>query len=525
MTYTKRNFKYLRLSIEDDEVDGILQDESNSITNQRRMLNDYLAAHPELGTFEEIVDDGFSGTSFHRPGMERLIRLVEAGEVGTIIVKDLSRFGRNYLEAGYYIELVFPVYQVRLIAVNDFYDTETQKGTAGDITLALNNIKNEMFSRDVSAKVKCTNEIQRRNKQFAGRVPYGYRTGSTKHDIVVDPEAAEVVKKIFYLAAEKGLKNSQIAAELNKEGIMSPSMYKAQKWGYKGKVQTFWTTNSVYYVLINRIYTGCFWMYQGHLNGVGSKSTTTIRREERELIRDTHEAIVPESVYIEAQKVMSHPVKRGQGKNKRLSPPPPVPMLARYLKCGCCRNKLFREHTYGGDYICRSAKVRSDGDCEQVRCDAVALETVVFHSIQRLVELSEKEQQQAQEQHRANEAAAADIKNKIRSLSGKRKGINAVKMKLYEDFKAGKLTMEEFRVQKAEKAREDEAITSQMEELSAELTRLNADREQPMESKPSVSMEIGDRLTPELLKAFVEKVIIAPNGEPEIVFQFKDTFQ
>ena len=124
MIDTRKSILYLRLSLEDDEVDGVLQDESNSITSQRHILHEYIASHPELGNdFEEIVDDGFTGTNFQRPGMTKLLKLVEAGEVGTILVKDLSRFGRNYLEAGYYIELVFPVYQVRLIAVTDFYDT------------------------------------------------------------------------------------------------------------------------------------------------------------------------------------------------------------------------------------------------------------------------------------------------------------------------------------------------------------------------------------------------------------------
>ena len=126
MQTERRCFKYLRVSLEDDAVSGSLRDESNSIANQRSMLNQYIQSHPDIGrSFEEIVDDGFSGTSFQRPGMSRLLALVEADQVDTVIVKDLSRFGRNYLEAGYLIELVFPSHHVRLIAVNDHYDTNS----------------------------------------------------------------------------------------------------------------------------------------------------------------------------------------------------------------------------------------------------------------------------------------------------------------------------------------------------------------------------------------------------------------
>lgn len=220
----------MRLSLEDDEVDGVLQDESNSITSQRHILNQYIAGHPELGTdFEEIIDDGFTGTTFQRPGMEKLIRLVEAGEVNMIIVKDLSRFGRNYLEAGYYIELVFPAYQVRLIAVTDFYDTAQQDCSGGDIGLALNNIKNELFSRDISAKVKSTLDIQRRNGQYAGRVPYGYITGPTKHDIIVDPEAAAVVKRIFHMATEEHMKTSRLRGNSILKGFLLRPCTKPKK--------------------------------------------------------------------------------------------------------------------------------------------------------------------------------------------------------------------------------------------------------------------------------------------------------
>ena len=256
----RRCFKYLRLSSEDEAVAGQMRDESNSIANQRSLLNRYIQTHPDIGTdFEELIDDGYTGTSFQRPGMKKLLSLVEADQVDTVIVKDLSRFGRNYLEAGYYIELVFPAHRTRLIAVNDHYDSIERHYSAGDIDLALNNLKNEFYSRDNSAKVKSSLDVQRRSGQFSGRVPYGYVKGPTKREILVDEEAAKVVRYIFHLAADEHMRTSQIAQQLNAKDIPSPSLYRKQKWGYKGKVQPVWTISSVFHILINRIFKG--WIY------------------------------------------------------------------------------------------------------------------------------------------------------------------------------------------------------------------------------------------------------------------------
>lgn len=524
MIDTRKNIKYMRLSLEDDEVDGVLQDESNSITSQRHILNQYIAGHPELGTdFEEIIDDGFTGTTFQRPGMEKLIRLVEAGEVNMIIVKDLSRFGRNYLEAGYYIELVFPAYQVRLIAVTDFYDTAQQDCSGGDIGLALNNIKNELFSRDISAKVKSTLDIQRRNGQYAGRVPYGYLTGPTKHDIIVDPEAAAVVKRIFHMATEEHMKTSEIARKLNSEGVPSPSMYKAEKRNYKGKVQPFWTKDNVYRTLIRRIYTGSFEMYQQHLKGVGSKLSSGIPRDKRIVIPNTHEAIITESIYEAAQKIIRHQTPK---RRRKAVPPPPEHVLARYLKCGCCGCKLFQTHSGEPNYECHNARWRTDGECWQVNCDAAALEPVVFHSIEKLVQLADQEAQENRTAAQDAEDRGAKLKNAIRSLKDKRKAINGHKVELYEQLKCGDLTLQDFKKSKQACNDEEAVLQSLLERNIEELASVRAEIEALSQAaKASVLPPVTeDHLTPELLKAFVQKVVIHPDGSPEIIYKVKNVF-
>jgi DNA invertase Pin-like site-specific DNA recombinase len=515
---------YLRLSLEDEEVDSTGRDESNSITNQRRILNDYLTSHPELGSdFEEIVDDGFSGTNFQRPGMTELLKLVEAGEVGTILVKDLSRFGRNYLEAGYYIELVFPVYQVRLIAVNDYYDSARTEGSAGDISLALNNIKNEMYSRDISAKQRSVLDYKRKNGEYTGQVPFGYLASPAKHSHVIDERAANVVREIFRLAAEEQFKTIQIARHLNAEGYLSPSAYRAKYRGYKGKVQTFWAANSVYRVLINRFYTGSFDQYKMHANAIGSKHSIKIPKSKRIVMHNTHEAIVSEEVFHKAQNVL---ICRDENAHRKPRKRPVEAMLAQYLYCGCCARRLHLSHWGDTHYECHSARWRVDGECNQVVCDAVELESVVYHAIENLIQLGSQIEQKNSVARQKAEEAESTIQNAIRSLKQKRKRINLRKIELYEQMKSGQLSLQGFKDAKQVCNLEEEAIEGLMEEKMKELAGTRAERIVLAESAEQCALPAinDDHLTPGLLNTFVQKIIIYPSKEPEIVFKTANVF-
>ena len=196
------NFIYLRLSKEDGDIADGTNEESQSIGSQRACIRQYRLSHPDLPDhFGELVDDGYSGTHFDRPGIRKLMRLVETGRVGTIIVRDLSRFARNYLEAGHYLEFVFPAHDVRFISINDGYDSaEYGEATAG-LHVAIKNLLNQMYSRDISRKIKSSVDLKKLSGEFIyGTAPYGYKKGPQKNTIVIDDEAALVVKKIFSMA-------------------------------------------------------------------------------------------------------------------------------------------------------------------------------------------------------------------------------------------------------------------------------------------------------------------------------------
>lgn len=232
---------YYRLSSEDGDVVRGNAAESFSISAQRLCVQNFLASRPDLeGTVEEIVDDGYTGTNMNRPGMQRLLSLVKSGSVKTVIVRDLSRFSRNFLEGGHYLEFVFPAYGVRFISINDHFDSADYGESTGGLELGITNLLNQLYSRDLSRKIKSVTDRKKLNGEYAfGAVPYGYQKGEQKNTIVVDPPAADVVRQIFQWASQ-GISITQIAQRLNASGTETPSVYLAKARG-RYKVRKFWT--------------------------------------------------------------------------------------------------------------------------------------------------------------------------------------------------------------------------------------------------------------------------------------------
>ena len=202
---------YLRLSRSDGD-----QQESNSIKNQRALLNDYLGKHPELHKVDEYVDDGYSGTNFERPDFKRMIQDIENRKINCIIVKDLSRFGRNYIETGRYLERIFPFMGVRFIAINDHYDSAEENDDKGRILIPFNNLINDTYCRDISMRVRSHLDVKRKEGQFIGSFAgYGYQKDpKDKNHLIIDEYAAGIVQEIFKQKLN-GMSSQRIASHLN----------------------------------------------------------------------------------------------------------------------------------------------------------------------------------------------------------------------------------------------------------------------------------------------------------------------
>ena len=253
--------EYLRLSVEDgDVVSDDKKVESDSILHQRNLIDRYLNdrnLYPGMQTLE-FVDDGYSGTNFERPAVERMLSMVREGKICCIIVKDISRFGRNYLEVGDYLEQIFPFLGVRFIAVNDGYDSNDYEGTTGGIEIAFKSFLYDMYSKDLSVKMCSALKVRRKRGDFIGpRPPFGYRFSDNKKVLAVDDEAARYVKRIFALAC-MGCSTGIIAKKLNEERVPTPGQYKNRERMQYHILddEGYWNSKMVLKILENKVYLG-----------------------------------------------------------------------------------------------------------------------------------------------------------------------------------------------------------------------------------------------------------------------------
>lgn len=518
----KKIIKYLRLSIADEAVSKGRQDESDSIENQRKLLDNYISYHPELnGMVEEIIDDGFSGTSLNRPALQRLLSMVEQNQVGAIVMKDLSRLGRNYLEVGYLLDLVFPRFLVRTIAVNDGYDSLNVGEYTGGIELALRNLKNDFYSRDLSVKVKSARDVLLTQGHHMGGIPFGYQKLSKDTDIQIDPEAAEIVRLVFQMAAYQRMSPSDIAREMNKREIITPSKYRQLKGGRYKRVQSIWMPATVRNILWNLTYTGSFAKYQGHYHTVGHGPYTSIPREEWEIIENALPPIITKETYDLAWSSIKHSNRRTGRKEKS---PPKHSVLSKKLYCGCCGMQMRLKKRKGLIYICPSAEFKPEGNqCELVQCSAAALEAVVLDTVNQLARLSAKQVNLAVQKQKSAEQKIASVERSIAKVRRKLSTIGQKRQELFEQMVSGAITPETFLQHKGSLRQQEQEQQAIVQALGEELVRMKLDLVESKEHSTETPVyEALETLTLDVVNRLIKKIVIYDNRSPEIIFNFKD---
>ena len=287
---------YLRLSMEDADD----RDESNSISSQRMLITEYIDCYEELRKMEraEFCDDGFSGTDMKRPGMQRMLGEIKAGRIGCVVVKDMSRFSRDYIELGTYMNQIFPFLGVRFIAINDHYDSQEHRGSTAPIDTAFQTLLYDLYSKDISVKVKAALSSKCANGEFAfGQVPFGYeKSREIKNGVAVKPGEAAIVRDIFSLAYA-GNSSTQIARILNEKKIPTVMQLRhPNKMDIDGKVRA-WSTQAVRRILNNRFYLGEMTYGRTRRKYVGSKAGVKTPETEWKTIENHHESLVTAEVY------------------------------------------------------------------------------------------------------------------------------------------------------------------------------------------------------------------------------------
>ena len=496
---------YCRLSRDDD-----LAGDSNSIIHQKDMLTRY-ARERDFPNVSVYSDDGWSGTNFERPDWKRLISDIEAGKVGIVLVKDLSRVGRDYLRVGFYTEVTFPQNGVRFIAVNNGVDSANQ--SENDFTPFLN-IMNEWYARDISKKRRISNKIKGNAGEPMGQPPYGYikDPNDPKHWIV-DDEAAQVVRRVYSMTLE-GFGTEQIATQLEKDGVLTPRVYwltKGIKRPGKGKQQppTKWNSSTITKILSLQEYCGDILNFKTYSKSYKNKKRIDNDRENWVVFQNVHEAIIERAVYEQVQQ------KRGKIRKRRTNNGEHN-MFSGLLVCADCGSNLHFHFNQGNPEIkyfnCSNYK-GNRGTCTSthyVRVDF--LEEVVLGEIRRLTKfasLYEDEFVKAVIGH-SQQAEQTDRKLKekeLRTLLARDEELDGLFERIYEDNVSGKLSDDRF-------AKMSRRYEEEQKELAEKIKKIRSEIEKQSSRSMTTDMFIGlvrkytraRKLTPRMLNELVEKI-------------------
>lgn len=439
---TYRACIYTRLSRDDGD-----KPESDSIANQRALIRDYLKQHKEITIVSEHSDDGYSGVNFERPGFAEMMDEIREGKVDCVVVKDLSRFGRNYIEAGNYIEKVFPFMGVRFIAINDSYDS-SDKSQSDSLVIPFKNLINDAYCKDISVKIRSQLEIKRKKGEYIGAfVVYGYVKDPEDHNrIIVDTYAAEVVRAIFRWKMA-GMSQNRIADKLNSQGVLCPMEYKLSmgvkvQTNFRVHKQAKWSAVSVTRILTNELYTGV--LLQGKSSTPNYKVKKRFDKEQSEWIRieNAHEAIITAGEFETVQELL--------GKDTRISPDEEALYpLAGYVVCGDCGQNMVRKtiprrgkkYVY---YVCSTNKAKkgcsSHSISENKLMDAVlhVIKEQIF-TVMRIEGLLEMAQSLPENQRNIFNYDAQIVK--LQEEIERNKGF---RMKLYESLEEGMIDKDEY---------------------------------------------------------------------------------
>ncbi|MCL2170095.1 MAG: recombinase family protein [Defluviitaleaceae bacterium] len=372
---------YLRLSREDGD-----KAESDSIVNQKALVYDYIAQRPELKICLERVDDGYSGVDFSRPGFMAMMDDIRSGAIDCVIVKDLSRFGRNWIESGRYIEQIFPFMGVRFIAITDNYDSEAALLAGDHITLPFRNLINEAYAKDGSIKIRSQLDIKRQNGDFIGAfATYGYaKCHENPNRLVVDDFAAQVVRDIFNWRVE-GASNQGIAGRLNEMGVLSPYEYKLEKGfnvksHFKKGEKALWSANSVARILKNEVYLGVMEQGKRTSKSYKFKKGFDVPKEDWIRVEGTHEGIIDPINFALVADIL--------GQDTRKSPlQSEVYLFSGLLKCRACKQNMVRKIVPSSGkkyvyYVCstnRQTKACKPHSIAQKQLEQAVLYTIRAH--------------------------------------------------------------------------------------------------------------------------------------------------
>jgi DNA invertase Pin-like site-specific DNA recombinase len=515
---------YCRLSQED-----MLHGESNSIINQKAILSKFAADNGFRNT-KFYVDDGFSGTNFERDGFKAMMTDIEDGKVATVITKDLSRLGRDYLKTGELIEMVFPDYDVRYIAINDNVDTLKNENEL----MAFKNIFNDWYARDTSKKIRAVQQAKAQaGKPLATHPPYGYKKSDTdKNQWVIDDEAAVVVKRIFQLCIE-GNGPTQIANILTADGVLTPTAYYRSKGmnvvNQSAKTKR-WGMATVVHILERMEYLGHTVNFKTYRKSYKNKKLYENPKEKWLIIENTHEPIISQHDFELVQEIRSH--KKRRQKSGTVSP------FAGMVYCADCGNTLYvgraQSLSPNQEHMMCSTYAHDSSECSAHYIRTCVLTEIILGELNQLSQFVKDNEDEFVRRAISNTVTAQDseMQTARKTLKQAEKRINELDNlfeRLYEDNVSGKITDERFATMSARYEAEQSKLKADAVKLSETISRKEQKKNDVMNFVHIVKKyEEFMELTPEIMHELIDKIIVhAPEGgranrtqQVDIIFRF-----
>lgn len=517
---------YCRLSREDgDKV------ESNSIASQKAICEDFIARHEDIElACEPFIDDGYSGVSFNRPHFKKLEDAIRKGRIDCIVVKDLSRFSRNYIDAGRYLEKLFPQLGVRFIAVNDAYDSLTGDPQSDSFVIPFKNLINDSYCKDISMKIRSSLEVKQKNGEFVGAfAPYGYmKSPDNKNQLIVDEAVSEYVQMIFAMYKD-GISIGRIAARLNQMGVLSPMEYKHSagvKYDtvFKTGDTAKWTYKAVQRILTNEVYIGV--LAQGKRGTPNYKVRVVQSKDEAEWVKveNAHEALVSYEDFMAVKAMMKRDMRCAPDQDEAY-------LFSGFLFCGDCQQSMIRKTVPSKTkkyiyYVCSTNK--HSRSCSPHSISAKEVEEKVFTAIRDQIELVVNLEKALEliERLPSQNRRAFNYEAQITKLEEEIKRYQKLKLRLYEDLSDGIIDKSEYFDFRNSYTRiieeKQEALLRVQKEMKQTVTTGTTERNWVTLFKQYENIE---ELNRRVLMALVDRILIHENHVIEIVFKYKDEYQ
>ena len=499
------------------------KDDSNSVKNQRDLLNDFYQMHiDEFESVAEYVDDGHTGTDADRENFQRLLADVMSGKINCVIVKDLSRFARNYSDAGSLIDNLFVQMGVRFISLAENVDSYKDPDSVSSIIVPITNVMNDQYCYQTSKKIRQVFDYKRRNGQYIGSfAPYGYiKDPKDKHQLIVDEDAAEIVKQIYALCLQ-GTTKRHISFYLNEHGVPSPTAYRRAKGLPVSSTSDdpMWGDRVVWNILTNPIYTGDLVQGRRRVKSYKVHEIEAVPEDEWVTVPDTHEAIIDKESFEKVQALLKRDT-RSAPKSRELH------LFSGFLRCADCGKAITRSQSGKNVYYaCSTYKNRSRLACSMHSIKHNRLEAAVLFAIQQQVHLAVSYLELVARINSApiKKSQSFRLDDLITTKERELAKVTRYKQSIYQDWKDSEITQQEYRTMKADYEQQSQRLSDILARLTAERSELanGVDQEHPA-LVAFMKFENIDGLSREILIELIDHIKVYENGNISVRFKFAD---